>query len=327
MSSNIENTKLTKDSQQFISKTADAKKKPVITPAQFAALKTGKRVNILLSTKGDTFIAIEGAYAALLCQYWALAKNQLADTAATTIHLEEGNKAAVKWVYGYMLAGEKEQDPNVKLGTMAISKLLDMYQYATYLGYKNLKEQVHSTLQSRLNEYLSALGDVDKILELIPDLHKEMLKELINLFTRPLIFDYGKYADHVEKHAGEDLREVLDKQVAAGNKYHSSKPHAKHNKPVVCYNCKEEGHVARSCKAPKAIPKPKICYKCKTKGHLARDCTERAPKKQCFICGSVRHVAKTCPEPYMVPTPSNGKIRTSNRVAYPGELTRTGIRI
>ncbi|AMQ95209.1 gag protein, partial [Human immunodeficiency virus 1] len=42
-------------------------------------------------------------------------------------------------------------------------------------------------------------------------------------------------------------------------------------KPVKCFNCGKEGHIARNCRAPRK----KGCWKCGKEGHQMKDCTER----------------------------------------------------
>nr|AAK82677.1 gag protein [Human immunodeficiency virus 1] len=42
-------------------------------------------------------------------------------------------------------------------------------------------------------------------------------------------------------------------------------------KRIKCFNCGEEGHLARSCRAPRK----KGCWKCGKEGHQMKDCTER----------------------------------------------------
>nr|ASU62943.1 gag protein [Human immunodeficiency virus 1] len=42
-------------------------------------------------------------------------------------------------------------------------------------------------------------------------------------------------------------------------------------KPIKCFNCGKEGHLARNCRAPRK----KGCWKCGKDGHQMKDCTER----------------------------------------------------
>jgi hypothetical protein len=49
------------------------------------------------------------------------------------------------------------------------------------------------------------------------------------------------------------------------------KPDAR--RPLKCYKCSAEGHLARDC-GHKSKVENRVCFKCNTKGHIARNCTK-----------------------------------------------------
>lgn len=79
-----------------------------------------------------------------------------------------------------------------------------------------------------------------------------------------------------------------------------------------CQNCKQNGHLARSCSKPKLkicilcgfighlhwTCHQRGCFRCGCPGHMTRDCTEPSFSKwhPCFRCGMQGHNKKTCPE-------------------------------
>jgi uncharacterized protein with PIN domain len=73
---------------------------------------------------------------------------------------------------------------------------------------------------------------------------------------------------------------------------------------VFCYNCGSYGHALRHCAVERDangyLPYA-VCFICKQEGHLARSCPNNShglyPKGGCcHICGKIDHLARDCPD-------------------------------
>ena len=58
------------------------------------------------------------------------------------------------------------------------------------------------------------------------------------------------------------------------------------NLTIICFNCKEIGHMAKSCPNPKIIK----CDRCKEEGHTSYECNNI----KCFKCNKIGHRAAEC---------------------------------
>jgi hypothetical protein len=67
------------------------------------------------------------------------------------------------------------------------------------------------------------------------------------------------------------IRNSLKKEITY-RRDQTPKPDAR--RPLKCYKCSAEGHLARECGLQKAKVENRVCFKCNTKGHIARNCAK-----------------------------------------------------
>ena len=80
------------------------------------------------------------------------------------------------------------------------------------------------------------------------------------------------------------------------------------NKKLVCFNCREPGHVLADCPSTEKIRMEDMpaaaghCFKCGSLEHSSKDCKSKLKRENayrfavCFICKQEGHLAKACPD-------------------------------
>jgi hypothetical protein len=212
-------------------------KSPVVlykpTPLTKTRLKSGKKINVFVGPKGDSFIGIEGAYVSLLVHYWGFAEVKLIN-GASTLFIQDGIKPTVQWMYAYILAGEKDKECHVKIDSMTISQLVDLYDHSAYLGYESLKTRVFGLLRHQLYNTFPNVLEMYHISLVVPKLNDFVLKLVVARFTQPLAFDYTPYMEYVRRDTefgailDSAVGETLERLITRSVKYYNGPHFARH---------------------------------------------------------------------------------------------------
>ncbi|PVI04034.1 hypothetical protein DM02DRAFT_694553 [Periconia macrospinosa] len=287
--------------------------KRILTPAETAKLKTGRKVNVVVATfDGGMCLAVEGVPVALLSHYTGLGNQQCPGD--TCLIVSGGDIASVRWMIHYMAAGESDVASKTKLDQMSIAQLCELEQQAKLMEYDSLVARLDIILRGRIHRAVGRLSqsDIKAVYKYVPDLVELVIRNAVDVLTKPWTMDYQACMELAHSHSdfGHMLDEAMNQRLAflieRGQKYYAQKKAAKTEaakraSSLVCYNCGGVGHIAKFCRSKAAKSSSKYNGQMKGHGHKEK-------------------------KPRVVVVITNGEgIRTCDREVKKGEMTRTGL--
>jgi hypothetical protein len=138
----------------------------------------------------------------------------------------DGSKTPVKWIYKYMLAGEKDPEGLDKFDDLAIADLVLIYSHCTVLEYQPLMDRILARLHEKLFYSLPDVPTIKNIAIFAPSVNKLVAKAVARIMVQPLTFDYEPYMQHATEDddfsslVGAVVKDMLHRRIAAGIKYY-----------------------------------------------------------------------------------------------------------
>ncbi len=164
-----------------------------------------------------------------------------------------------------------KMEPNEVVATY-VARAQDLYRDLVATGFQMTSEElawnVLAGLPASFDTLVTVLETQEEELQVEKMLPKLMVHEQKH-FTREneALDKEGNALAFTARNAGYG-RQNFQKQGNFGQKQEQRRGHQ-----VVCYECGQEGHVAKFCEQRKAREEARQCYKCGEKGHIARDCS------------------------------------------------------
>lgn len=99
-------------------------------------------------------------------------------------------------------------------------------------------------------------------------------EEAVNIATREATFQ-KQFALRLAKGGGRGRWQEVERQVTPADSVHEPMEIV-HARPGACYRCGRLWHVAKKCRtgAIQAVQRSIVCYFCREQGHIKRDCSK-----------------------------------------------------
>lgn len=302
----------------------------------------------MIGKDGDYYVAIEGAWSNVLSYYSLIAKDHLAESpTCTRIILPNADKKIVKWIYGYMMAGEADLVNDLEFDNLGLTQLITTYAHASALNFKSLMKRSSARICFLFKEAeklpvpkMPSTSTMQDLMVSAPHLVKPAIMLIATHILRPLVeptvfiqqyLDVQDLGPLIEDAVKEKLGFLIER-----SKWYYGLPgqqrHSQYLEQTVYKKAIDKPSIDAAHPPPLTRPpdRMKTCFICGEPGHLARSCTAKS-RSPSNTTNTNKTPSTNSPASYYrksIIVKSNGEgITACDQKIYPGQVTRLGLKI
>lgn len=265
-----------------------------ISPRQLKELRSGPKVNIVIGTAGNRFVAVESAHVNVLKMFSGLGRDSLSHAGVNNfvVDIDPICKDSIRWVYRYMMAGgtDADFDATERIASKDFPGLVGLYHAADKLQYERLANIVWNTIRGLILEnscWDVSMDSLKFLIHYLPETLEVIAESLVHytsfsVTTKESIEEF-KYIDEIleDEQIGKQVHAAMTAKLqgweARSQWYYASM------KPFKTFNEVLQLETRRAQLARRE------CFACGTPGHLGPDCTASVEVRKAHIA----KIAKT----------------------------------
>ena len=131
--------------------------------------------------------------------------------------IPDGSKNAIRWIYKYMQAGERDPSDMPTFEALNSDALIDVYKHCDLLKYDSLRKRIFNRLKSKFYHTLPTIDEIKLYQDSIPALYDCAIRCIVDETARPWTCDYEPYQElaNTNEAFSKTLDDALQKYIAS----------------------------------------------------------------------------------------------------------------
>lgn len=153
----------------------------------------------------------------LLAHFSPVARKKLIEERGTVLTIPDGLKNAIRWIYKYMQAGERDPIDMDTFEALNSDALIVTYKHCDFLKYDSLKKRIFNRLKSKFYHTLPTVDEIKRYQHSIPALYDYAICCIVDEMARPWTCSYESYFElaNTNEAFSKALYYALQKDIAS----------------------------------------------------------------------------------------------------------------